>query len=308
MSWRDFLKSEKNIILPWLGGNLRLKERSWSLFTLPEEFGWYEFKIQNRSAELVEKSNIDDSIFINKKIGFLVGDRFIDDNSPLLSPAELLKTSKVNLIQEQLDKFVRVEVGQYYEDGPLVFIQQAFPLGPEDLVLDAFLNRDKDLSKVSGVIPSLEMAFRAENLQRETEEKFRAELERLRKEEEEKIKKEALLKEFREKTGTAVARRELAKVNFAEAASAALRLSGAEYLDHRPSYNKNETIVRFRLRRQRWECVVNNSTLRIIDSGICLVDHAHGNKKYDSALHLENLPAIIIDASDSGKLVRFRHP
>ena len=63
--------------------------------------------------------------------------------------------------------------------------------------------------------------------------------------------------------------------------------------------------MRFRFRRQRFECVCDEA-LRIVDSGICLVDHATGERG-DTRFTLESLPAVIGQAMDEGRLVRFRH-
>jgi hypothetical protein len=102
-----------------------------------------------------------------------------------------------------------------------------------------------------------------------------------------------------------VARRELARRDFEAAARAALAVTGAELLEERPGFQRGEHVVRFRFRRQRFECVCDEA-LRIVDSGICLVDHATGERG-DTRFTLESLPAVIGQAMDEGRLVRFRH-
>jgi hypothetical protein len=65
-------------------------------------------------------------------------------------------------------------------------------------------------------------------------------------------------------------------------------------------------VVRFRLDHRAFECTCEERTLRIIDAGICLVDHAT-NEKGDTYFTLESLPGVIGEANREGKLVVFRH-
>jgi hypothetical protein len=51
--------------------------------------------------------------------------------------------------------------------------------------------------------------------------------------------------------------------------------------------------------------VVHTETLRIIDSGICLIDHAT-DERGDTYFTLESLPAVIAQAIREGHLVIFR--
>jgi hypothetical protein len=51
---------------------------------------------------------------------------------------------------------------------------------------------------------------------------------------------------------------------------------------------------------------VADEDLRIVDSGICLIDHDTGERG-DTLFTLESLPAVIKEAIDDGKLVIFRH-
>jgi hypothetical protein len=64
--------------------------------------------------------------------------------------------------------------------------------------------------------------------------------------------------------------------------------------------------VQFRFARRRFECVVHRATLRVIDSGICLVDHAT-EESGDDRFTLESLVGVIDEAIRTGRLVVFRH-
>jgi hypothetical protein len=141
--------------------------------------------------------------------------------------------------------------------------------------------------------------------------KRRAELERLRIIEEERRRVEERRRDLAEKLGDAASRRQMALVDFGEAAKAALAVGGAVYLDHRDSYTRGEKVVRFRLLNRRFECVCDLQ-LRIVDSGICLTeeygsDDFDRGTKGDTWFHLESLPGVIAEADRLGRLVVFRH-
>ncbi len=96
----------------------------------------------------------------------------------------------------------------------------------------------------------------------------------------------------------------MALENFAEGAKAALSVGGAEYLDHR-SRGNGEWVVKYRLEGQRFECICDTS-LRIVDAGICLTDH-DTRERGDDYFTLESLPAVILEAIAEDKLVVLRH-
>jgi hypothetical protein len=241
-------------------------------------------------------------------VGYLVGDRVVPDGvrcDP--DPAKIVSFSeKVYLIEPGLDRFARVRAGRVFGEGPLVYHSLEFPIGPEVEVQEAFEDKKDSVAGIKGVTPGLDAAFRLETFQRLQAEARRAELERLRREEEERRAREEQRRRLVERLGDGAARRELAQVDFAEAARAALAVGGAELLDHRPNgRRRNEHVIRYRLDRQRFECVCDTN-LRIIDSGICLTDH-YTNEKGDTYFTLESLPAVIRQAIREHKLVVYRH-
>lgn len=308
MSWRDLLQTEQNIekmVLPWLGGRfLQLKARSWTIgHPLPQEHGWYLFALDGRRARIIEKADVSDQGLVENPRGYLVGDRLVRDgvSSRCTDYAGLLSCSdRVHLIEPGLDRFVRVDTGRFWYDGPLVFQSQSFPLGPENDVLQAFLDAKESVKDIPGVSPALDMAFQLETWRR-------AEAERRRKEEQERLEKEERRRRIQEQLGDGQLRRQVAQEDFGEAAKAALTVGGAEFLDHRVSgHSQNEMVVRFRLDGRRFECTCDRRTLGIIDSGICLQDHATGRRD-DNLLTLESLPSVIREADREGVLVVFRH-
>lgn len=311
MSWRDLLqRPEELVTLPWIGGRVvRTLDRTFKLEgRLPEELGWYVFRVSARSLRLVEVAEPRESTLQWVTAGYLVGDRLIADEVRVeTDPAKLVGCSeRVHLIEPGLGRFVRVSAGRPYEDGPLVYRGQEMPLGPEEPVLQAYLDERASVADVPGVPPALDVAFRFETWRRAETERVRAE-ERLRREreEQERVRQERLA-QVREQMGTGVGRREMAVVDFAEAARSALAVGGATYLDHRVSRNRGEMIVQFRFDGRRFECTCNARTLRLIDSGVCLTDEATGIKG-DALFALESFPSVLREAIRLDKLVVWRH-
>lgn len=306
MSWKDLLATaSETVTVPWVGGHvLQAHGRRWQIEDpLPREFDWYRWQLQGRHAYRQQQApaDLDHSVLFDFHVGYLIGDHIVRDG--LASRATDLKSLEacadvVYLIPRGLERFGRIKVGRFYEDGPLVFIEQAFPLGPEDQVLAAYLDRAKSLDAIKAVSPALDLAFRLESWRRdEAEQQRRAAQERREQEE----KRAALLKQL----GDGQGRRELAKVDFRKAAETALNIGGAEYLDHRQSVNRGEFVVTFRLDGRRFECVCD-ATMQIVDAGICLTDHDTGEKG-DRFFTLESFPSVIRQAIRERKLVVWRH-
>jgi hypothetical protein len=311
MSWRNLLQSSEEFVqLPWIAGRqLRTAERVFRLEgPLPEEQGWFLFRVSGRSVRLVRAAELSEPSLGWQTAGYLVGDRLVPDDVRVeLDPNALLGCSeRIHLVEPGLARFVRVAAGRPHEDGPLVYRGQEMPLGPEESVLQAYLDQKSDVHDVPGVVPALDVAFRFETWRRAETERLRLE-ERLRREreEQERLRQERLT-QLRERVGTGEGRRELAVADFAEAARSALAVGGATYLDHRPSYDRGEMVVQFRFDRRRFECTCDSRTLRIIDAGICLTDDATGVKG-DNLFTLESFPSVIREAIETDKLVVWRH-
>jgi hypothetical protein len=310
MAWRDLLdKGDETQVSPWLGGrSVWSGSRRWHIVgRLPPEHGWARFSIGGREARFLESCDPDLDLLKYRVTGYLVGDRLVPSEVRLdPDPKGIAESSeRVHLIESGLDSFVRVSAGRISEDGPLVYIQQEMPLGPEYEVQAAFLDGKVSVADIAGVTPALDAAFRMERWQTVEAERRRLELEeRLRREAEERAR-EARRQELIERLGDGVARREMARYDFGAAARAALAVGGAEYLDHRPAVDHSEMVVRFRLDGRRFECTCHDQTLQIIDAGVCLTSHATGIRG-DTWFTLESLPGVIRQADSEGKLVIFR--
>jgi hypothetical protein len=312
VGWRDLLQTgDERIVLPWIGGrSLRLRERAYVLEgALPAEHAWYSFRLRGRKA-IVEGDPLDPrpELLDFRVGGYLVGDRIVADGERVdPDPARIGRSAeRVGLIEPGIDRFVRIAAGRTFEDGPLIYEGLDMPLGPEEEVLRAFLDRRPSVDHVRGVPPALDAAFRMETFQRSEAERRRAEIERLRREEEERQRREGRRRELVEQLGDGAGRRAMAQHDFEEAAKAALAIGCAEYLDHRRSPRRGEMVVRFRYDHRAFECTCEERTLRIIDAGVCLVDHDTAERG-DTYFTLESLPGVIGEAIREGKLVVFRH-
>jgi len=304
MSWRGLLQQKDEVIsAPWTGGRiLRKGGRTWEVDgRLPREFGWYSFGLNARKAALKDKCDPNPEVLSHTVSGYLVGDRLVADGVRIdPDPTKILECSEqVFLLDPGLERFVRISAGRTHEGGPLIFKSEEFPLGPEESVRSAFFEKKPNLDQIKEISPALDAAFRMESFQRTEAERRRAEEEKRRQEEEHR-------QQIAKAIGTAEGRRELAKLDFAAAAKAALRITGAEYLDHRQSRRQSEVVVQFRFRNRRFECVCDLRSLAIIDAGICLTDHRSGEKG-DTRFSLESLPAVIGEAMDRHVLHVFRH-
>jgi hypothetical protein len=310
MSWRDLLaKPGETTVLPWLEGRtLRSGERIWEIEgRLPREPGWFEWNVGGKKATLSKPAAPIEEVLQGIVRGYLIGDRLVVDGANVNpEPAKISEQSEpVLLIEPGLDRFARVVAGRISEDGELLFLRQDFPLGPEEEVLAAYRRQAPSVQAIKDVTPALDAAFRMETWQRAEAARRRAELERQRAEEEAKREQEERRAALAQALGTGVGRRQMAQVDFGEAARAALAAGGARYVDHRNSHTRGEMVVVFQIDRRQFECVCDMQ-LRIIDSGICLIGHGTGIK-YDDRLTMESLPGVIRQAIREGRLVVFRH-
>lgn len=308
MSWRDLLqKGDDRVVLPWTGGRRLPSSGPEYLLEagLPREHGWHEFCVLVRKAKWAGEAAPSPGILGSRVTGYLVGDRIVPDGARVDEASVMGASETVFLLDAGLARFSRVTAGRVRPGAPLVFVQEEMPVGPEPEVLAAYQDRAENVLGVKGVTPALDAAFRLESWQRSETERRRAEIavaraaELARRAEEER--KNALLERLSDGAG----RREMAAVDFGQAAEAALAVTGAEYLDHRASANRGEMVVTFRLDGQRFECVADARTLRIVDSGICLVDY-RTQERGDTRFTLESLPDVIRQAVRERRLHVFR--
>lgn len=316
MGWKDLLaKADETVTVPWTGG--REVRSSGRVFIaegrLPREHGWHEFtvvgprKVQWKGPA-PDTLNVEE-MFAGAKFvrGYLVADRIVPDGAAVvLDPTKIVEqTEPVCLIEPGLERFCRIRAARW-ADGRLIYVGQEFPLGPEGDVTEAYQDRKPSVTEIPAVTPALDLAFRFETWRRSEEERMRAEAERLAREEAARREAEERRQRIAQQLGTGDGRREMARLDFGEAARAALRVGGAELLDWRDSRVAGEAVVQFRYQGRRFECVAQKDSLRIVDAGICLIDHGTGERG-DTRFTLESLPGVIGQAIREHRLVVFRH-
>jgi hypothetical protein len=310
MGWQEMLqRGDESIVAPWIGEQrLRVGPRAWDVEQPPRYVGWFEFKLEGRTARSVGSHDPEPDRLGHRVRGYLVGDRIVVDGVRVdPDPATIVQFSEcVHLIERGLDRFARVVAGRVSEDGPLVYVGPDMPLGPEDAVMRAYLRGLPSVATIKDVTPALDAAFRMESWQRAESIRLRAELEKRLREEAERRRLEEQRAAIAKKLGDGAGRREMARVDFATAAKAALAIGGAEYLDHVPCARRGEMVVRFRLDRRSFECVCHAETLSITEAGICLNDYRTGTRG-DELFTLESLPGVIRQAIRQGVLHVFRH-
>lgn len=314
MSWKDLLDSGSERTLPWYGfKTIHDSVRSWTVSgPQPPEHGWFLFSTAGgRSAQLIgrEPQALDPAWgeAQPKVYGYLVGDRLIPDAARVdPDPDKLIEqTNVVYCVEPGLERFARASVVRDRAQR-LVYYSQEFPTGPEEDVVRAYQDRAENVSGVSGVTPALDLAFRWASLLRLQKEERQREIQRIREAEEKRLAEEVRVRKLMKDASTAVGRRALAAVDFETAAREALRVSGAELLDVRQARNRNEMVVQYRFRQRRLECVVDKTTMGVLDAGVCLTDHKTGIKG-DTLFTLESLPGVIGEAIQKKKLVVWRH-
>ncbi|MEQ9317947.1 MAG: hypothetical protein RIF41_02270 [Polyangiaceae bacterium] len=310
MGWRDLLQAEpERVVFPWVGGRRLFEDQRVLTLTgkTPAEHGWHRFAISGRTASWDGEALPEPHRFVARREGYLIGDRLVPDQVRIGNDMAALteRCPPIHLVEPGLDRFARVTAGRLTHDGPLVYEGPAFPRGPEDEVLTAFFDGAEDVDHIPTVAPALDAVFRIERWRQAEAERSRREAEELRRREAERECRREIRRKLAERLGDGATRRQAAKVDFTEAARAALAVGGAELLDARRSYHASEMMVRFRYGGRRFECICDKDTLRIIDSGICLIDHATGVQG-DQRFTLESLPGVIAQAQREGALVVFR--
>jgi len=305
VSWKDLLATSEQHTLPWIGGrSIHGSSRSWTIDgKLPDEVGWHVFSTGgSRKATWKSEGFVDPGWAEGRETvrGYLVGDRLIPDHIAIHPDVHKLfeQTEQAWLVEGGLDRFARVQASK----GPSgwIYMQQEFPLGPEFEVQTAYENRADGIDDIAGVPPALDLAFRWLTWQRLLSEERQREVqlwEEMARQEQEELQAQETARQWIHE------QRMLARdqaTDFASRARAALRISGSVLLDSRNGRNRREKIVLFRFQNRRFECVVADDTLRVIDSGICLVFS-------DDIFTLESLPGVIGEAIDTQQLHVYRH-
>lgn len=273
MDYRSFLSTEgTRMVLPYAcGGKVTDGRRTWKLRTELDP-GWYRFEEEGRFLRCLEAREPEwESWSRPADQGYLSCGRIIT----MSFMGKLFGLPP----EEEGDRFTPVIVRSWF-DQSLWFDGFDFEGDAEEQVREAF-EEERGIFDIKGVTPPLAQAYLLENTQRtlarEAEERRLAA-------EDEKRKVAELLRRQKSIEGRI---------------AMALAHSRAELIDWRRS-GGNRAIVKYRLGGQRYECVVDTESLRILDAGICL-DGA------DRSLNLSSLPSAVREAVNTGQLYVMRH-
>lgn len=273
MDYRQFLqKGEEKLILPYFEGVSVCDDRRTYRLREPIAPGWYEFSKSGRYLEAISATESRLAEWNLKRLtGYVVDCRLITN--------ELQQRVYGLPEDEDLPRYTPVACRRWF-DGNLLYEGMEFEGEAETLVREAY-EEERAITEIKGVTPALAHAFVIEStaraLAREAERRRLAELAAEKRRDE--------IRRWQETIEGRI--------------SLALSHTGAQLIDWRRS-GEGRAIVRYGLNRQRFECVIDTHTLRIVDAGICL-DGA------DTELNLSSLPSAVQEAISCGQLHVFRH-
>lgn len=273
MDYTQFLQQpDEKLKLPCFGGKSVCDDAQ--TYRLSEQLapGWYVFCKSGRY--LIPEGATDPELEawkLSRVTGYLTGGRLvgIDFQARLFGlPAD-----------QEPPAFSPISARKWF-DGHLLFEGVEFESDVETQVRDAF-EEERSIENIKGVTPALAQAFVLEGTQRA----LTREAERRKLEEAQKQQRAAELARWQETLEGRI--------------SLALSHTGAELISWR-RHGQDQAIVRYRLGGQRFECIIDTGTLRIVDAGICL-------SGADDRLNLSSLPSAVREAVQTGQLHVFRH-
>ncbi len=272
MDYTKFLQSrDETLRLPYFTGHSVCDAtRSYRLRHTPASPGWYVFATAGRFLEIRGQIDPEPEAWKLKSLhGHFAQNRMITND----------RHSRLYGIEDGIARFAPVGAAVWY-DGNLWFTGEDFETEAEMAVRDAFED-EHSIVEIKGVVPSLAQAFLLESAQRE-------------------LAREAVLRAEREAEQAESARQLAEWQRTIEGRIAtALAHTGAQLVDWRDD-GPHRAVVRYKLGARKFECVIDKTSLQIIDSGICL-------DGTDDELNLSSLPSAVQEAIDTGQLHVYRH-
>lgn len=272
MDYTKFLQSRDEIVrLPYFAGNTVCDDsRTYRLRVAPTAPGWYAFTKAGRYLEVREPIEPECKAWSLKSYhGYRAQNQLVtnDHQNRLFGAGNAIR------------RFTPISASAWF-DGHLWFTGEEFESEIEMSVRNAFED-EQSISEIKGVTPALAQVFLLESAQRQ-------------------LAREAILRAT-ENAERAERERQLAKwqLTIDGRIAGALAHSGAMLVDWRDQ-GSNQAVVRYKLGARKFECVIDKSSLQIIDSGICL-DGA------DQELNLSSLPSAVQEAIETGQLHVYRH-
>ncbi len=322
VDYRKFLGKIDAVIAPWLGGaSIDAPGRRLRLGTRPERVGWYRFELKGRVAHVAGPAAPEELGALPKVRGFLWRERLVGE-SARAEPLHLLP-------EEEAPRFSPVSARRWH-GGALLFEGLEFESEAEGAVREA-LARGASLSGLKAVPAPLRAAYGYALLEQAARKLYvplaaaevRGHVGRVAEggatEAEAVVRaliaeREETERELRERRARLTAAHLRAEVQAArelrvhdardseERAAGALDKAGATLESCRHAGPRQLEVV-FAFMGERFISLVDEHTLQVIDSGICL-----GHPPRDELVTLDSLPAVIKEAIDTDALVILRAP
>ena len=326
VDYRKFLGKTDTLVAPWLGGPaIDAPGRRLKLSQPPPKQGWFRFELKGRIASAQEPAEPADLSALPKVRGFLWKERLVGD-AARAEPIHLLP-------EEEPPRFSPVTARRWH-GGALLFDSLDFESEAEGAVREA-LATGAPLNTIKSVPAPLRAAYAfalaeqtarrlavpvaASEIRRhvgriadggaaQAEAVIRdliAEREQTEREMAE-LRARITAAQLRAEVQNAKEQREVARAEAKETAEdrawQALEKAGAQFESSRHVRHRELEVV-FAFMGERFISLVDEFTLQVLDSGICL-----GHPPADEMLTLDSLPAVIKEAIETDRLVILRAP
>lgn len=314
------------MVAPYLAGpSIDAPNRRLKLSTRPEKPGWYEWELKGRIATAKAEISPPELSTLPRVRGFLLRDRLVEENA---------RTEPLHLMpEEEPPRFSPISARRWH-GGALLFDSIDFESEAEGRVREA-LATGAPLSTIKSVPAPLRAAYayavteqvarrlgvpvapselrrhvgriadggaaQAEAVlrdliaEREQTEREMAELRA-------RLVAAQLRADVQAARDQRVQQRQQRRVTAEDRAWEALEKAGATFESSR-HVREHELEVVFGFMGERFISLVDEDTLQVLDSGICL-----GHPPADEQLTLDSLPAVIREAIDTDRLVILRAP
>ena len=326
VDYRKFLGKTDTLVAPWLGGpSIDAPGRRLKLSQPPPRPGWYRLELKGRIATAQEPADAPDLTSLPKVRGFLWRDRLVGDNA---------KTEPLHLMpEEEPPRFSPITARRWHGDA-LLFEALEFESEAEGAVREA-LATGTALKTLRSIPAPLRAAYGfalAEQTARRltvpvAASEIRAHVGRIA--DGGVVQAEAVIRDLiaeREQTEREMAQlrarltaaqlcadveharqqrvqeRQTRRETPEDRVWRALEKAGARFESSRHVRNEQLEVV-FGFMGERFISLVDEDTLQVLDSGICL-----GHPPADKMITLDSLPAVIKEAIETDRLVILRAP
>lgn len=326
VDYRKFLGKSESVVAPFLGGRtLEVPGRRLRLPAPPASTGWYRFEVKGRAATVVEPAEPSELAALPRVRGFVWKDRLVGDGA---------RAERMHLIPaDEPARFAPVSARRWH-GGALLFEALEFESEAESAAREA-LASGAGLGAVKSVPAPLRAAYGFALIEQTARRldipasaaEIRAHVGRVAEggtAAAEAVlralvaEREQAMRELRELNARLAAAQLRAEVEVAreqrvaerarrgqtaeDRAWEALEKAGASFESSRRAGEARLEVV-FSFMNERFISLIDEDTLQVLDSGICL-----GHPPSDRLLTLDSLPSVIREAIETDSLVILREP